>query len=136
MVVRVNITIDERLLNAIDAKVKKEGRSRSDFFRHAVEEYFASRRLRSAGGGRWKRPWRSRIASGLRRNLGMLSASCDGIGPLAADGCCSGMSAGDSGPTVLSENPPSRLRDPPPKLASDRENVNSTVTADNSDPGW
>ncbi len=39
--VRINVTIDERLLKAISAQAKKEGRSRSEFLRHAVEEYFA-----------------------------------------------------------------------------------------------
>ncbi|MFQ5881447.1 MAG: ribbon-helix-helix protein, CopG family [Candidatus Methylomirabilales bacterium] len=39
--VRVNVTIDERLLRAIDTRAKKEGRTRSEFLRHAVDEYFA-----------------------------------------------------------------------------------------------
>jgi metal-responsive CopG/Arc/MetJ family transcriptional regulator len=39
--VRVNVTIDERLLKAIDRRAKRERQSRSEFLRHAVEEYFA-----------------------------------------------------------------------------------------------
>ena len=38
---RINVTIDDRLLKAIDQAAAKEGRNRSDFLRHAVEEYFA-----------------------------------------------------------------------------------------------
>ncbi len=39
--VRINISIDERLLKAIGRAAVKEGRNRSEFFRHAIEEYFA-----------------------------------------------------------------------------------------------
>ncbi len=39
--VRINVTIDDTLLKAIDRTAAKEGRNRSEFFRHAVEEYFA-----------------------------------------------------------------------------------------------
>jgi len=40
-VARINVTIDDRLLKAIDRAAAKEGRNRSEFLRHAVEEYFA-----------------------------------------------------------------------------------------------
>jgi metal-responsive CopG/Arc/MetJ family transcriptional regulator len=40
-VVRINITIKERSLKAIDRAAAKESRTRSAFFRHIVEEYFA-----------------------------------------------------------------------------------------------
>ena len=38
---RVNISIDDKLLKDIDRVAAKEGRNRSEFLRHAVEEYFA-----------------------------------------------------------------------------------------------
>jgi len=40
-VTRVNISIDDKLLKDIDRAAAKEGRNRSEFLRHAVEEYFA-----------------------------------------------------------------------------------------------
>jgi len=40
-VTRVNISMDEKLLKAIDRAAAREGRNRSEFLRHAVEEYFA-----------------------------------------------------------------------------------------------
>jgi metal-responsive CopG/Arc/MetJ family transcriptional regulator len=38
---RISISLDKKLLSAIDRVAAKESRSRSEFFRHAVEEYFA-----------------------------------------------------------------------------------------------
>ncbi len=43
---RVNISIDEKLLAAIDRVAAKEGRSRSEFIRHAVEEHFAQQQAK------------------------------------------------------------------------------------------
>jgi metal-responsive CopG/Arc/MetJ family transcriptional regulator len=38
---RVNISINHKLLKDIDRGAAREGRNRSEFLRHAVEEYFA-----------------------------------------------------------------------------------------------
>ena len=38
---RVNISIGDKLLKDVDRAAAKEGRNRSEFLRHAVEEYFA-----------------------------------------------------------------------------------------------
>ena len=38
---RVNISIHDKLLKDVDRAAAKEGRNRSEFLRHAVEEYFA-----------------------------------------------------------------------------------------------
>lgn len=39
--VRIGISMDEKLVRAIDRAAAKEGRNRSAFLRHIVEEYFA-----------------------------------------------------------------------------------------------
>lgn len=44
--IRINISIDEILLKAIDRAAMKEGRNRSEFFRYAVEEHFALAQVR------------------------------------------------------------------------------------------
>lgn len=44
--VRINITIEECSLKAIDRAAAKAGRNRSAFFRHIVEEYFALEEMR------------------------------------------------------------------------------------------
>lgn len=44
--VRINITIEERSLKAIDRAAAKTGRSRSTFFRHVVDEYFTLEEMR------------------------------------------------------------------------------------------
>lgn len=44
--IRINISIDEKLLKAIDQAAAKEGRNRSEFFRHAVEAHFAQEEVR------------------------------------------------------------------------------------------
>ncbi len=38
--------IDDKLLKAIDQAAVKEGRSRSEFFHHALKEYFAQEEVR------------------------------------------------------------------------------------------
>lgn len=43
---RINISIDEALLKNIDGAAAKEGRNRSEFFRHAVQEYFAHEEIK------------------------------------------------------------------------------------------
>ncbi len=43
---RVNISVDEKLLKFIDRAAAKQGRNRSEFFRHAVKEYFAQEEVR------------------------------------------------------------------------------------------
>lgn len=45
-VVRINITIEERSLRAIDRAAAKAGWSRSAFFRHVVDEYFTLEEMR------------------------------------------------------------------------------------------
>ena len=43
---RINISIDDKLLKFIDRAAAREGRNRSEFFRHAVEEYFAQEEVK------------------------------------------------------------------------------------------
>ena len=43
---RINISIDEKLLKVIDRAAFKQGRNRSHFFRHAVEDYFTQEELK------------------------------------------------------------------------------------------
>ena len=44
--IRINISIDETLLKAIDRAAAKEGRNRSEFFRYTVEEHFVLAQVR------------------------------------------------------------------------------------------
>ncbi len=44
--VRISVSIQEKLLKHIDRAAVKEGRNRSEFLRHAVEKYFAQEEVR------------------------------------------------------------------------------------------
>jgi len=45
-VIRINLAVENKLLKAIDRAAAKEGRNRSEFLRHAVEEYFAQEEVK------------------------------------------------------------------------------------------